>query len=318
MFDSVARLWQISNMTNSLDYWVVDVFTSRQFEGNPLAVFTNAEALDTSTMQRIAQELNLAETAFLLPSTKDGCDFRVRIFTPATEMVFAGHPTIGSSFVARNTGFVPQNATAFVLEELVGPVPVRVEDGDEPFFWLRTPPTSRLKTFGRAESAHAVGLQENDLIANVPAEVWTAGTPTHFIAVRDKETVDRAQADTAGLKALYAKEDRVPITFVFAPVTTGAYSRMFAPHLGIPEDPATGGATGPLGAFMVEYGLAPSSADGTRFISEQGVKMGRRSELHIRLNGDRGKDFIEVGGQVAPLTRATMTLRARSTLQSRV
>lgn len=305
-------------MANSLDYWVVDVFTNTQLEGNPLAVFTNAAALDASTMQRIAQELNLPETAFLLPSTKDGCDLRVRIFTPATEMVFAGHPTIGSSFVARMTGFVPQNATEFVLEELVGPVPVRVEDGDEPYFWLRTPPISKLDEVDRVKSARAVGLQEADLVANVPAEVWTAGTPIHFIAVRDKETVDRAQADTAALKALYANEQRAPVTFVFAAVATGAYSRMFAPHLGIAEDPATGGATGPLAAFMIEYGLAPSTADGARFISEQGVKMGRRSELHIRLNGDRGKEFIEVGGQVAPLTRATMTLRTRSTLQSPV
>jgi trans-2,3-dihydro-3-hydroxyanthranilate isomerase len=136
--------------------------------------------------------------------------------------------------------------------------------------------------------------------------------------VRDKETVDRAEADTMALKSLYADEERVPVTFVFTPVATGAYSRMFAPHLGIPEDPATGGATGPLGAFMIEYGLAPSTAEGAHFISEQGVKMGRRSELHIRLNGDRGKNFLEVGGQVAPLTRATMTLRARSTQQSRV
>lgn len=305
-------------MAKPLEYWVVDVFTNAQLEGNALAVFTNAEELDAPTMQRIARELNLAETAFLLPATDDRCDLRLRIFTPATEMHFAGHPTIGSSYVARAAGFVRSDATAFVLEEPVGPVPVRVEGDEEPFFWLRTPPITKLNTFDTAQSARAVGLQAEDLLADVPTEVWTAGAPVHFIAVRDTATVDRAAADTAALKALYAADERVPVTFVFAPVKAGAYSRMFAPHLGIPEDPATGGVTGPLAAFMIAHGLAPSTADGARFVSEQGVKMGRRSLLHVRLNGDRGSNFIEVGGQVTPLARATMNLQARSMPQSPV
>lgn len=290
-----------------LQYHVVDVFTKAPLEGNPLAVFTNADGLDGAMMQRIAKELNLAETAFLLPATKDGCDVRVRIFTPAKEMMFAGHPTIGSAYVARAAGFVLADAMSLVLEENVGPVPVRVESVDDPLLWLRTPPIQKGKRFDTGASARAVGLSADDL-HGAPCEVWTAGNPTLFIAVRDKETVDRAAADTAALRVLYASEKEPMCTFVFAPVAQGAYSRMFAPDLGVPEDPATGSATGPLAAFMIEYGLAPSTSGGSRFISEQGTKMGRRSELHVRLIGERGADGIEVGGYVAPLTKATMTL----------
>jgi trans-2,3-dihydro-3-hydroxyanthranilate isomerase len=148
----------------------------------------------------------------------------------------------------------------------------------------------------------------DDLLPDVPCEIWTAGNPNLYIAVRNPAAVDRAAVDTAALRELYARETVGVCTFVFAPLPEGAYSRMFAPELGVPEDPATGSATGPLAAFMIEYGLAPSVADGARFVSEQGTKMGRRSILHVRLNGERGKDGIEVGGYVAPLTVATMRL----------
>ena len=291
-----------------LHYEVVDVFTKAPLEGNPLAVFTDAGNLDGAAMQRIAKELNLAETAFILPATRKDCDVRVRIFTPAKEMVFAGHPTVGSAFVARKNGFVDNDAMQFVLEEIVGPVPIRVENASGPMFWLRTPPISKGRRFDRAASARSVGLSQDDLLEDAPCERWSAGNPTLYIAVRDKAAVDRAAADTAKLRALYAQESEPVCTFVFAPVPEGAYSRMFAPDLGVPEDPATGSATGPLAAFMIEYGLAPSTANGARFTSEQGTKMGRRSELHVCLIGERGKDGIEVGGYVAPIIQATMTL----------
>lgn len=291
-----------------LRYVVVDVFSKAPLEGNPLAVFTDAREIDASLMQRIAKELNLSETAFLLPATQSGCDVRVRIFTPAKEMLFAGHPTIGSAYVARALGLVPRDAAQFVLEEQIGPVPIRVESADDPLLWLRTPPIAKKHGFDARACARAVGLQPDDLLPNVPCEIWTAGNPTLYVAVRDAAAVDRAQADTAALAALFANEREPICTFVFAPVKSGAYSRMFAPALGVPEDPATGSATGPLAAFMLAYDLAPSTADGARFISEQGAKMGRRSELYIRLLGDRGTSGIEVGGYVAELTNATMTL----------
>lgn len=291
-----------------LHYEVVDVFTKAPLEGNPLAVFTDATSIDGALMQKIAKELNLSETAFILPAAKPDCDVRVRIFTPSQEMPFAGHPTIGSAFVARKNGFVPQDAMRFVLEENVGPVPIRVESDSDPLLWLRTPEITKRDAFDRAACAHAVGLLPEDLLSEPPCEIWTAGNPNLYIAVRDRAAVDRVAIDTVALRTLFARQSEGICAFVFAPVAEGAYSRMFAPELGVPEDPATGSATGPLAAFMIEYGLAPSTADGTRFISEQGTKMGRRSILYVRLNGERGRNGIEVGGYVAPLSVATMTL----------
>jgi trans-2,3-dihydro-3-hydroxyanthranilate isomerase len=203
---------------------------------------------------------------------------------------------------------VDAGAPSLVLEELIGPVPVRVQGSDDPLLWLKTPPIAKGNRFDAEACARAVGLDVNDVLTDAPCEIWSAGNPNLYIAVRDKAAVDRAQADTAALRALYANEREQICTFVFAPVATGAYSRMFAPNLGVPEDPATGSATGPLAAFMLAYDLAPATNDGARFVSEQGTKMGRRSELHIRLSGNKGAGGIEVGGYVAPLTRATMNI----------
>jgi trans-2,3-dihydro-3-hydroxyanthranilate isomerase len=111
-------------------YRVVDVFTTEPLEGNQLAVFPDALGIDDATMQKVARELNLAETAFVLPATREDCVARVRIFTPTKEMIFAGHPTVGTSFVLFDEGMVPQNREHFVLEEKIGPVPVWIERGN--------------------------------------------------------------------------------------------------------------------------------------------------------------------------------------------
>jgi trans-2,3-dihydro-3-hydroxyanthranilate isomerase len=124
-------------------YRIVDVFTERALEGNALAVFPEASGIDDETMQRIARELNLAETVFVLPATRADCAAQLRIFTPFREMPFAGHPTIGTAFVLLDEGRVPAGAPSFVLEEKIGPVPVRVEQGLRPMLWLTTPPITQ-------------------------------------------------------------------------------------------------------------------------------------------------------------------------------
>jgi trans-2,3-dihydro-3-hydroxyanthranilate isomerase len=135
----------------------------------------------------------------------------------------------------------------------------------------------------------------------------SAGNPTLIIAVRDKEQVDQAWLDNAGLSLLKRKDEHPLLVMVFTPTRDGAYSRVFGPEYGVREDPATGSSTGPLAAFMIQNGLV-SGAAGARFVSEQGVKMGRRSILHVRLNGERGVNGIEIGGYVSPVAEATMTL----------
>ncbi len=291
-------------MPQTLRYRVVDVFTEIPLEGNPLAVFYEGAHLDPALMQRIARELNLSETAFLLPSTRSDCSARTRIFTPARELRFAGHPTIGSAYVALQNGIVARDAKNFALEEEVGPVPLRVDGGR---IWLATPPIERVGECDRAASARALDLREWDLLPDIPPQVYSAGLPHLYVAVTDRETVDRASLDTAAFAALEEAIGESVGIFVFTPTSEGAYSRMFAPELGIVEDPATGSATGPLALYMMEHRLCNTS-DGTIFVSEQGTKMGRRSFLHVHIRGERGRDGIEIGGNVAPIIDAVMTL----------
>ena len=288
----------------SYRYRVVDVFTEQPLEGNALAVFPDSSGLDDATMQKIARELNLSETTFVSPATGVDCAANVRIFTPTRELIFAGHPTIGTSFVLLDEGLIGGNAERFLLEEKVGPVPIRVEPGERPLIWLTTPAISYGRTFDREECAQALGLEQRDLL-EIPPRLLSAGNPTVFIGVKEKEAVDRAGLDLQGMEALKGGMPEPVLVFVFAPTATGAYSRMFAPEYGIIEDPATGSATGPLAAYMLSHGLAPGRS-GTRFISEQGTKMGRRSFLHIELHGEQGADGIEVGGYVTPVAEATM------------
>ncbi len=285
-------------------YRVVDVFTESPFEGNPLAVFPHALGLDDAAMQKIAQELNLSETVFVFPATRNGFAARIRIFTPTREMDFAGHPTVGASFVLLDDEIVPKQSERFVLEENIGPVPIHVEQGVRPLIWLTTPAIEAGPTLDRRLCAEALGLAPEDLADAAPQRL-SAGNPTVFVALKDKETVDRAWLDMSGMKTIKATHPEPVCVFVFAATPQGAYSRMFAPEYGIVEDPATGSSTGPLAAYMVQHNLVSGRA-GTRFVSEQGTKMGRCSILHVHIRGERGADGIDVGGYVTPLVRADM------------
>jgi len=287
-------------------YRVVDVFTDQPLAGNALAVFPDASRMDDATMQKIAREMNLSETSFVVPSTRADCAAGVRIFTPGKEMAFAGHPTIGTGFVLLAEGILPANSEHFVLEEKVGPVPIRVDKGPCPLIWLRTPPISEGRTFDRTICAQALGLDSRDLLDITP-RLLSAGNPTVFVALKDTDAVDRAWLDSHGCAVLKGGVHEPMCVFVFAPTTCGAYSRMFAPEYGISEDPATGSSTGPLAAFMMRYGVI-SGAAGTRFVSEQGTKMGRRSILHVHIHGEQGQHGIDVGGNVVPVAEATMKL----------
>jgi trans-2,3-dihydro-3-hydroxyanthranilate isomerase len=138
-------------------------------------------------------------------------------------------------------------------------------------------------------------------------QLFSAGNPTLLVAAKDTAAVDRASLDLAGVKTLKYAEDEPFCVYLFTPTPDGAYSRMFAPEYGIPEDPATGSSMGPLALFMMRHKLI-SNAGGARFVSEQGTKMGRRSLLHVEVLGSEAADGIFVGGHVTPLVKAVMTL----------
>ena len=225
----------------------------------------------------------------------------MRIFSPNAEMRFAGHPTIGTAWVLADEGLVDREVREFTLEENIGPVPVR---RDGPMFWLTNPPLSFGEVVPHAQVAAALGIDESDITGNVPAQVVTTGNPLLFVALRDAGAVDGATSDRERLEKLL-RGGRAFGVYLFAPVGENRlYSRMFGPHSAtrIAEDPATGSASGPLGAFAVRYSLIPAAAH-VSIVSEQGTKMGRQSFIRILAVYPAGAKLpsqIEVGVSSKP------------------
>ena len=287
----------------------VDVFTDRQFEGNPLAVFPDASMLDGAQMQRIAREMNLSETTFVLPPEDSDVAAKVRIFTPSQELRFAGHPTIGTAFVLRQTGAVPHDASSILVEEGIGLVAVRFERQDSFMAWLTTPRITFGRTFADvAGVASALALAASDVHPEAPIGIVSAGTPFFYVPLREPALVDHATLDMRAMRGVIGTED-VAGVYVFALRPHGVYSRMFAPENGIIEDPATGSAAGPLCAYLVRHGLVRLEAS-LELVIEQGTAMGRRSILHVRVQNNGDAPTIEVGGSAVPLMQGTLRLNA--------
>lgn len=292
-----------------LHYHRVDVFTDRAFGGNPLAVFTNGRGLTTETMQAIAKEFNLSETTFVLPPDDARHDYRVRIFTPANELPMAGHPTVGTSFVLAREHMVESagdEAVTITLEEGVGPIPVRIEfAGGQPLFIEMTQP---LPTFGPrledpAPIAEMLSLDVADIDEWLPVEVVSCGVPFLYVPLKSLDAARRARP-RADLMERALAGVVPPEVLVFTREVEHAgstvHSRMFAPPLGITEDPATGAASGPLGSYLVRHGLVRGGGDGgaAEIVSEQGIEMGRPSFIKIRIEtGGEEITGVHVGGQ---------------------
>jgi len=296
-----------------LPYLHYDVFTDQPLLGNQLAVFTDARGLETSQMQAIAKEMNFAESTFILPAEEPGTDIRMRIFTPQNEMPMAGHPTIGSTFAMAKTGVITPDSKRFVFGLNIGPIPVDLEwlDGNLSFAWM----TQKLPTFGppvdrRADVAAALGLDEHDLAPGLPVQQVSCGLAFVFVPLRDHATVDRAVSDAGGFKRLARSTGLDLPIFLFsigAPSPSDTvYSRMFAPDFGIVEDPATGGASGPLGCYLVRHGVVSGDA-AKRIVSRQGVAMGRSSEIHVSIGGAANAiSRVQVGGAAVLVGRGEL------------
>ncbi|MBI1733724.1 MAG: PhzF family phenazine biosynthesis protein [Candidatus Rokubacteria bacterium] len=292
----------------------VDVFTERPLAGNPLAVVVDARGIADDEMLAVAREMNLSETAFVLPPARSDCVARVRIFTPGRELPFAGHPTVGTAWVLATTGLAPRGATRFALEEGIGPVEVELEgDAARPsFVWMR----HRDATFGaevkdRAGVAASLGLAERDLVPGAPIQTGSTGNPFLYVPLRDAGAVDRAALDPRRLEQAVPEMTTLGV-FVLAPDADPAarrvYSRMFAPAHGVAEDPATGSASGALGAYLALHRLVAPAPE-MRIVSEQGTKMGHQSFVHVALTlGDGAVTNIRVGGAVVPVLDARLTL----------
>jgi trans-2,3-dihydro-3-hydroxyanthranilate isomerase len=262
------------------EYELVDVFTDRKFGGNQLAVFRDGSGVRDELMQVAAKELNLPETTFVVPAEHGG-DHKLRIFTPARELPFAGHPTVGTAFVLANS----RDAT-LRLEEQVGTLAVTVRDG---FTEMEQPLPTFEPVADRNAVAASVSLDAGDLEPGLPIEIGSSGNRFMFVAVKTLDAVKRASP--RGL----AEAAYIFTTQTVEPGST-VHGRMYAPWQGIAEDPATGSANGPLGAYLVRHGVS----DGTRIVSEQGFEMGRRSLLYVRVGGGRDRiTSVHVGGRCA-------------------
>jgi len=294
-------------------YLHYDVFTSEALVGNQLAVFTDARGLDSTGMQRLAREMNFSESTFILPPEQPGTDIRMRIFTPMNEMPMAGHPTIGSTFALAHTGVIRPASARFVFHLNIGPVPVDLEwtGNTLRFAWMtQLPPTFGAVVDDRAAVAATLGLRIEDLAPNLPVQEVSCGVPFLLVPLRDRQAVDRAMSDSAALRKFMTATGLDLAIFLFAIDPPGSsetvYSRMFAPEFGIVEDPATGGASGPLGCYLVHHGVVQGDA-ARRMISLQGVAMGRASRIHISIDGNRSEiSSVRIGGEAILVGRGEL------------
>jgi trans-2,3-dihydro-3-hydroxyanthranilate isomerase len=269
---------------------LVDVFTERPFAGNQLCVVPETPAgMTTEQMHTVAQEIGFSETTFV---TEAGGDrYAMRIFTPNEELPFAGHPTLGTAFILATDGTIAPEATQTTA---IGEVPVEVEL-ERGFAWMRQrPPEFRDVVDDRAAVAAAIGLGPEEL-GELPPQVVSTGLAPLLIPVRDEATLRRAERDARLIPEL-ARRAGAECLYVFAVRGEGdVMARMFDPFFGIGEDPATGSAAGPLGAFLARHALAGLPGRG---IVAQGELVDRPSFLHLNVRAEEESFEINVGGGV--------------------
>jgi trans-2,3-dihydro-3-hydroxyanthranilate isomerase len=308
-----------------LRYVTADVFTGRQFGGNPLAVVLDARGLTADEMLAVTREFNYSESTFVLPAERGGAA-RVRIFTPGGEVPFAGHPTVGTAHVLFATGALAPGAgaeTTIVLEEQVGDVAVRVRfdggaeaaptGGREPSFAELTAaeaPTER-DAPESALLAAALGLEPGDLLGGDYApRMASCGLPFVLVPVRDRGAVARARVrHEAWERALPPGAwTRELMVFAMDGERADVRARVFVPGLSVPEDPATGSANAALGGYLARR--TPRLDAALAWTVEQGIEMGRPSLLHVSADKRGGEvAAVRVGGRAVVVSAGTLYLR---------
>jgi trans-2,3-dihydro-3-hydroxyanthranilate isomerase len=279
----------------SFRYVIADVFTDTPLQGNGLAVFTDAREIPEESLQPLAREMNLSETVFVYPPEMDG-HARIRIFTPMDELPFAGHPVLGTAFVLA----APLQLPEIGLETGMGTIPVRLEREENRivFGWM-SQPVPTVQPFEPAdELLAAVGLVGSEL----PVELYDNGVRHVYVALPSVQAVEALEPDLQALKHLQG----IVGTNCFAGEGLRWKTRMFAPADGVPEDPATGSAAGPLACHLARHGLI---GFGDEIQITQGVEIRRPSTLHARVTGsDERIESVEVGGSAVIVARGELKL----------
>jgi trans-2,3-dihydro-3-hydroxyanthranilate isomerase len=270
------------------EYAIADVFTTEPLHGNPVAVFLDAQGLSTERMQRIAREMNLSETTFVLPPRRDG-DARVRIFTPVNELPFAGHPTMGTAVV------VQRGRRHLTLETAVGAIPFSFGGGGRASMCQPVP------TWTAFEHAPAL-LRALDLTSSItPVEAYRNGPRHVFVGLPDVAALSALRPDHRAL----AEFPDMAVN-CFAPAGPHWRNRMFSPAYGVVEDPATGSAAGPLAVHLARHGLVPVGAAVEIW---QGVEIDRRAVMYARADWDADAvDRVEVSGTAVVVGRGSLLL----------
>ncbi len=287
---------------------IADVFTETAFGGNQLAVFPDAVGISDAAMQAYAREINFCETTFVLPPRDPRQTFRVRIFSPKTEMPFAGHPTIGTAAVLRGIGKIAEGTDMVVFEEGIGLVSVALRPGPAPVF-TRLILTGKLDRPGAAPgnkvAAETLSLESGDVL-----ETWhgSVGLPFTFVHVKNRQAVDHATLNRAVWSQHFGRSWAPQLYFFSGDLASGSrlYARMFAPALGVEEDPATGSAGAALAATLAER---LGGGDGAfKWAIDQGVSMGRPSRIEASATKKGGQLIsVEVGGSTVIVGEGLMT-----------
>ena len=299
----------------------LDVFTDRAFCGNPLAVFAEAEGIPDEQMGKIAREMNLSETVFVLKSESDQALRRLRIFTPMREIPFAGHPIVGTWAALASNGVVPLpdggNGRQRIFHEVgIGVLPVDIEFKDgKPVQVIMTQGKFEViheidDAHEQAEVARSLGLNREDLDESLPIQVITTGLSCLAVPVRSLAALRNVRVDATLLADIYTSHGGVGCHAFTRETLEGgashAHARFFAPADNIPEDPATGSACGALGGYLVHHGgLSLEPEDGRfKFVIEQGDFINRPSRIHLDVKGQAGNvDEVKVGGQAVLVAR---------------
>ncbi|HZG77651.1 MAG TPA: PhzF family phenazine biosynthesis protein [Paenibacillus sp.] len=288
-------------MSETIAYYVVDVFAESKYAGNPLAVFLDADELSPQEMQRIAKEINYSETTFVARGPEPDGAYRVRIFTPEAEIPFAGHPTLGTAYVLQRVKR-PTADPRMTLRLGVGPIDVTLEyedGGAEPkTLWMRQPQPEAGPEAPKRTIADVLGLDVGDLDEQLPIQEVSTGLPSLIVPVRSLQALKRAKPSREKLLR-FAEEGGAKVVLAFAREAlepgNDLHVRVFAEALGIPEDPATGSANGALAGYLLLHRVY-----GDRFAlaAEQGYAVGRPSRLSLRgERADDGAHAVVVGGR---------------------
>ncbi len=293
-------------MTAHLSFSIVDVFAEEPYAGNQLAVVRPAAGLSAGTMQRIAAEFHFSETAFILSDTPRDGGYEVRIFTPAAEVPFAGHPTLGTAHVLRTE--VMREPTAKVILHLpVGPIPVEADAVMHGVHWMKQNPPEFGSVFPPETPARVLNLAADDIDGRFPVEEVSTGLPHVIVPLKTLDALKRCKID----RELYFKWIRdawAKPVLVFCPQAHGPGNhvsvRMFADCFGIPEDPATGSGNGCLAAYLARHRYLGNACIDIQ--TEQGYEIGRPSLLYLRSEEKGDKFEVFVGGRSVTVARGKL------------